>query len=188
MDNPDSGSGSDDETQAEEAAIANVTLSKSSVHDEFTPVTVTTAKGKTEGRKCNHCSRVLNNKNPTNLKKHLELKHVKEYKIFLERNAKDKRCVYEERKEKQPPATAKNTVVASLFKDKNQNMKIDEMFPSRMPRDKRSQSLPPRPKQKEDLSRKLLAVWIGSSNLPLSMIDEEWMEIWLRSYDPQVCN
>ena len=50
---------------------------------------------------------------------------------------------------------------------------------------KRSQGLPPRPKANQDLSDLMLSIWIGSSSLPIDIVDDENMLIWLKTFDPQ---
>ena len=73
-------------------------------------------------------------------------------------------------------------------RDSNGNVqgKISDLFaPSCSGLKKRSQSLPPRPKAKQDLSDLMLSIWIGSSSLPINIVDDENMLLWLKTFDPQ---
>ena len=38
---------------------------------------------------------------------------------------------------------------------------------------------------KEEISEKLLGLWIGGSTLPISCVEDDNMLLWLKSYDSQ---
>ena len=83
---------------ANEHDLSLVKLLKTSVHDEFQVKMIIHPKSgkQVEGRKCNHCPQVFQNKNPTNLKAHLKAKHSKIAKLVEEKDKAKKLSVIKE--------------------------------------------------------------------------------------------
>ena len=155
---------SSDEEQEEENDIVQVSkkirLAHSSVHDEFTQINARQNGGKVILKsKCNHCSTSYMGKNPTTLMKHLKLKHTK----IAEKGTKTnnlKRLEKQELVQLPTTSTGLQSASSALFGSKSGTGQMNlDCFVNR------SSSLPPRPKEKERLSERKLALWIGGSTL-----------------------
>ena len=96
----DSEGSSDSEVEVveNEHNLSLVKLLKTSVHDEFQVKMIIHPKSgkQVEGRKCNHCPQVFQNKNPMNLKAHLKAKHSKIAKLVEEKDKAKKLPVIKE--------------------------------------------------------------------------------------------
>ena len=176
------------------AKKARICLKTTAVHEEFTRFSAQLPGGKTEEiSQCNHCNTNYSGKNPTTLRKHLKSKHPK---LAAEVAKKDDEERFE-RLEAMNDSTSKsssNRLSASeaLFgargrssnKDSPNQNKIDKFIS--VSRQKRSKSLPPRPREKEHESERMLGFWVGGSTLPINFIEDPNFELFLQSYDIQV--
>ena len=174
-----------DDDQEEENDVVQVSkkirLAHSSVHNEFTQINARQNNGKSILKsKCNHCSTCYMGKNPTTLMKHLKLKHPRIAEQVMKTNNL-RRLEKEELLQLPTSSTGLQTASSALFGSKSgtDQMSLDYYV-------NRSSSLPTRPKDKERLSQRKLALWIGGSTLPVNCVEDPNFENFLKSYDPQV--
>ena len=98
----------------------------------------------------------------------------------MRRDDESKQAAYESKGGASSKYNFKPPAAKALLKIQN---KISDVFPPSL-KGFRNTSVS-RPKQEEDISEKLLAIWIGGSTLPISCVEDPNMLLWLRSYDSQ---
>ena len=178
---------SDDESSADEdisSTIKRIRVKSSAVHLEFTRNLVKLPNGKVEEKsRCNHCNVNYTGKNPTTLIKHLKSKHQSRA-AAVARNDEEQRIEINEKKdEKSKSGSNLKSAAEALFGGDKSN-KLDRYISVKKVR--RSKSLPPRPKVKEEESERLLGYWVGGSTLPINFVEDPNFELFLQSYDIQV--
>merc|ERR1719186_1379576 len=176
----DSDSDADNDADCESATPRKkVKLKNTNVHQEFERITSKLKGGKEEIKSyCKHCNTSYVGKNPTTLWKHLKSKHPKIYEQVQEKDNNQRLEILEEKVEVKSSSNLK-TAGEAIFGERGRQNKIDKYISVR------SKSLPPRPKEKEQESDKKLALWIGGSTLPISIVEDPNFEMYLQSYDPQ---
>lgn len=187
----DSGN-SDDDTSAEEditSAIKNIRVKSSAVHKEFTRNLVKLPSGKVEEKsRCNHCKANYTGKNPTTLIKHLKSKHPSRAAAVARNDEEQRIEIHEKQEEKSKSGSDLKSAAEALFggggEQANKENKLDRYISVKKVR--RSRSLPPRPKLKEEESERLLGYWVGGSTLPINFVEDPNFELFLQSYDIQV--
>ena len=183
----------DSEEESEEEkngeGVKKMRLRSSACHGEFTRgmKTLPGPGGKQEERSyCRHCSTSYVGKNPTTLMKHLRLKHPARAKE-VEKSDSAQRVERQEAKSETSSKSSSDLQTASqaLFgvASSSRNSRIDRFVTVSK---KRSKSLPPRPREKEELSDRMLGFWVGGSTLPINFIEDPNFELYLKTYDIQV--
>ena len=182
----------DEENDDAKGTSKRLKVKVTSTHKEFNLIQTKLAGGGQEERsQCNHCSKSYKGKNPTTLNKHLRVKHPKVLASVKQKDDDQRKELEEVNQEKTSKASSnQKTAVEAIFGQKNKVLKEDskqkKLLDMGVSVVKRSKSLPPRPKEKEERSHKMLALWVGSSTLPVSMVEDSNFEAFLRTYDPQV--
>ena len=174
---------SDISIEEEESGQRTVRVRRNAAHDEFSTYMKKLDGGKQELRsQCKHCSKNYAGKNPTTLKSHLKSAHPK---LSVETNKKDEeqRAEIMESKSEGVSKSSSNLKSAAEALFSSQKNKMDNYIQVKK---RRSKSLPPRPKEKEIESERLLGFWIGGSTLPVSFVEDPNFELFLQSYDIQV--
>ena len=174
---------SDISIEEEESGQRTVRVKRNAAHDEFSTYMKKLDGGKQELRsQCKHCSKNYAGKNPTTLKSHLKSAHPK---LSVETNKKDEeqRAEIMESKSEGVSKSSSNLKSAAEALFSSQKNKMDNYIQVKK---RRSKSLPPRPKEKEIESERLLGFWIGGSTLPVSFVEDPNFELFLQSYDIQV--
>ena len=174
---------SDISIEEEESGQRSVRVKRNAAHDEFSTYMKKLDGGKQELRsQCKHCSKNYAGKNPTTLKSHLKSAHPK---LSVETNKKDEeqRAEIMESKSEGVSKSSSNLKSAAEALFSSQKNKMDNYIQVKK---RRSKSLPPRPKEKEIESERLLGFWIGGSTLPVSFVEDPNFELFLQSYDIQV--
>jgi hypothetical protein len=182
----------DDDTSADEdipSTLKRIRVKSSAVHLEFTRNLVKLPNGKVEEKsRCNHCNVNYTGKNPTTLIKHLKSKHPSRA-VAVARNDEEQRIEINERQEEKSKSGSNlKSAAEALFgggkRVADQGNKLDRYISVKKVR--RSKSLPPRPKVKEEESERLLGYWVGGSTLPINFVEDPNFELFLQSYDIQV--
>ena len=174
---------SDISIEEEESGQRTVRVKRNAAHDEFSTYMKKLDGGKQELRsQCKHCSKNYAGKNPTTLKNNLKSAHPK---LSVETNKKDEeqRAEIMESKSEGVSKSSSNLKSATEALFSSQKNKMDNYIQVKK---RRSKSLPPRPKEKEIESERLLGFWIGGSTLPVSFVEDPNFELFLQSYDIQV--
>ena len=155
----------------------------SAVHCEFTREEIVPKRRKKDGAvpsrvsgsKCKHCPACYVGRNPTTLTKHLKSAHYGIYKDVIQKDessraAKKDKLFAEESKSTRGRKTAASVLFAPSPLDKFLN---------------RNSSLPMPVSKQRDTERRM-AYWVGSSTLPLNLVEQDAFETFIQGYDSQV--
>ena len=174
-----------------EVKKTKVRVKTTSVHAEFTRYIAQLPGGKSEERsQCSHCKCNYAGKNPTTLIKHLKSKHPSRAAVVMKKDEEQRSERLESFEVNSPSSSNRQTASEAFFgasrsrKEDTTQFKMDKYITKTKQR--RSKSLPPRPREKEEESQRMLGYWVGGSTLPISFIEDPNFELYLQSYDIQV--
>ena len=167
---------SDNDLEDEESGQRTVRVKRNAAHDEFTTYIKKLDGGKQELRsQCKHCTKNYSGKNPTTLKNHLRSAHPK-LSVETEKKDEEQRVEIVETRSASVSKSSSNLKSAAEALFSSQSNKMDNYIHIKK---RRSKSLPPRPKEKEVESERLLGFWIGGSTLPVSFVEDPNFELFL---------
>ena len=163
--------------KTDESPSKRIKLNESPVHKEFDyKESLNPKTNKFEKRSCcRHCSVSYIGKNPSNLWNHLEKKHKSVYKRVKESDDRTRDTIKAE------------AIVSTSKSASNLETRESALLGKWVNASPRLAQLAPQSKQEEEDSLRAIAVWIGSSTVPQSVVDDPGFKNVLKSFDIRVC-